>query len=58
MQKQEIAVSLKISNALKARLDQECQREHRGQAEMIKVLLAEALVVRDSQVKHSINQYI
>lgn len=47
--KQEIALSFKVSNAMKAKLDQECEIEHRSQADMAKLLLAEALGFREAK---------
>lgn len=48
-QKQEIALSFKVSHALKAKLDQECENESRSQADMAKILIAEALGSRESK---------
>lgn len=42
-QKQEVALSFKISHALKAALDRECELQNRSNADMAKILLAEAL---------------
>ncbi len=48
-QKQEISLSFKISNAMKTRIDQECETESRSQTDMAKILIAESLAYRDAK---------
>lgn len=54
--KQEIALSFKISHALKARLDQECDKDARSISDMAKILIAEAILIRES--KHNITKLL
>jgi len=48
-QKQENPLSFKVSNAIIARIDEERDIESRSQADMAKVLIAEALMYRDAK---------
>jgi hypothetical protein len=48
-QKQEYSLSFKVSAAMKAKIDQECETENRSQADMTKLLIAEALCFRDAK---------
>lgn len=57
-QKNEIGLSFKITPRLKGRLDEECTKEGRSQAEMSKILLAEALVLRDAQANSTRSKYL
>ena len=41
--KQEVALSFKVSTALKAALYKECEIQNRSNADMAKILMAEAL---------------
>lgn len=41
--KQEVPLSFKVSHALKAALDKECEFQNRSNSDMAKILLAEAL---------------
>lgn len=48
-QKQEVPLSFKVSNSMKARIDEECEAESRAVADMAKILLAEALLIREAK---------
>lgn len=47
--KQEIPLSFKVSDAMSAAITRECEIESRSISEMTKILLAEALVTRESK---------
>jgi len=47
--KQECALSFKISNALKAKLDEECERSARSQSDMAKILIARGLLTLEAE---------
>lgn len=48
-QKQEVALSFKVSNAMSARIDAECEIESRSISDMAKILIAEALMNREAK---------
>lgn len=48
-QKQEHPLSFKVSSAMITRIDEEREAESRSQAEMTKILIAEALSIREAK---------
>lgn len=58
-QKQEVPLSFKISNAMDARLEQECSRDNgRDKSAMAKILIDEALSIRDALDKSNRRKYL
>ncbi len=58
-QKQLHAISFKVSSAMKARLEEECAKDNdRSQADMAKILMNEALLVRDALGKGNTKNYL
>lgn len=57
-QKQENALSFKTSNAMDSRIEYYCGKENRAKADMAKILIAEALVARDSQDNNNTGKYL
>lgn len=58
-QKQENALSFKISNAMKSKLEQECSADNdRALCDMAKILIDEALRIRDALRKNNTKTYL
>lgn len=51
-------MSFKISDPMKQRILEECAKEHRSEVDLGRILMAEALVLRDAQEKGNTKKYV
>lgn len=51
-------MSFKISDPMKARILKECAKEHRSEVDLARILMAEALVIRDAQQEGNTQKYL